>query len=52
MQEHNIGDTAYLKEPVKGYRYVEIIEYDGPRLVVKTTSGMELIIYEDELEDD
>lgn len=50
-RDWQVGDNAYLKEPVKGYRYVEIVGFDGVRLVVQTTSGMELTIYDDELED-
>ena len=50
-KEYSIGDHAYLKEPVRGYRYVEVVGYDGVRLVVQTTSGYEFSIYEDELEE-
>ena len=46
-----VGDSAYLKEPVKGYRYVEIVGFDGDRLVVRTTSGWEFTVREDELEE-
>ena len=49
-QELQIGDTAYLKKPEKGYRFVEIVGFDGVRLIVRTTSGWEFTIYEDELE--
>jgi hypothetical protein len=48
--ELQIGDSAYLKESERGYRYVEIIGFDGCRLIVRTTSGYEFTIYEDELE--
>jgi len=51
-KEYEVGDSAYLKEPVRGYRYVEIVEFDGTRLVVQTTSGYEFTIYEDELEEE
>jgi len=51
-KERNIGESAYLKEPVKGYRYVEIVDFDGKRLIVRTTSGYEFSICEDELEDE
>ena len=40
-RDWQIGDSAYLKEAVKGYRYVEIVGFDGVRLVVQTTSGWE-----------
>jgi len=51
VEKWSIGDSAYLKEPMKGYRYVEIIGFEGNRLIVRTTSGWEFTIYEDELED-
>lgn len=50
--EYEIGDSACLKEPVLGYRYVEIVGFDGVRLIVRTTSGYEFTIYEDELEEE
>jgi hypothetical protein len=42
-----------LKHPerYKGYRHVEVVDFDGLKLVVETTSGLRLIIWEDELED-
>jgi len=46
-----IGDSAYLKEPAKGYRYVEIVDYDEDRFVVRTASGWEFTVYENELEE-
>jgi len=49
--DFEVGEAAYLKEPVKGYRYVEIVDYDGPRLVVRTTSGWEFTVWPDELEE-
>ena len=49
-RELEIGDSAYLKEPVKGYRYVEVVGFDRTRIIVQTSSGMEFTIYEDELE--
>ena len=51
MGEREIGDTACLITPVKGYRKVEIVGYDGLRLVVRTESGWEFTVWEDELED-
>jgi hypothetical protein len=51
-REWEIGDTAYLKEPVKGYRHVEIVAFDGVRPVVRTTSGWEFSVYSDELTDE
>ena len=49
--EYQIGDSAYLKVPERGYRYVEIIGFDGTRLLVRTSSGYEFTVYPDELED-
>ena len=46
------GDSAYLKEPVKGYHYVEIVGFDGSRIIVRTSSGYEFTVYEDELVED
>ena len=51
-REREIGDSAYLKEPERGYRYVEIVGFEGVRLIVRTTSGYEFTIYEDKLEED
>ena len=51
-KEWGIGDSGYLIEPVLGYRFVEIVGFDGNRLVVQTTSGFEFTIYADELEDE
>jgi hypothetical protein len=45
------GDYAYLKEPYLGYRYVDILEVNGDRLLVRLTSGKEIEVYEDELEE-
>jgi hypothetical protein len=39
-----------LKKPERGYRNVEIIGFDGDRIIVRTDSGLELSIYEDEME--
>ena len=50
-QKFNIGDSTYLKVPVKGYRYVEIIGFDGLYIIVRTTSGWEFAVQEHELEE-
>jgi len=50
-REREIGDIAHLIKPEKGYRRVEIVDFDGVRLVVRTESGWELTVYADELED-
>jgi hypothetical protein len=49
-EKHQIGDSAYLKVPFQGYRYVEIVGFEGDRLIVSISSGYEFRIYEDELE--
>jgi hypothetical protein len=49
-EKWQVGDSAYLKEPVKGYRYVEIVGFDGRFIVVKTTSGWEFSVSEDDFE--
>lgn len=51
-REWEIGDYANLKVPEKGYRHVEIIGFDGVRLVVRTSSGWEFTVYEDELQEE
>ena len=50
MGTFDIGDSANLKEPFEGYRYVEIVGFDGNRIVVQTTSGYQFTVYEDEME--
>ena len=51
-KEWEIGDTANLKNPshYKGYRHVEVVGFDGHKLVVETSSGWQLTVWEDELE--
>ena len=49
--KYQAGDYAYLKEPYLGYRYVDIIGNEGYRLLVRLTSGLEISIYEDELQE-
>jgi len=51
MKERQIGDAAYLKEPFRGYRHVEIVGCEGARYVVQVSSGYEFTVYGDELED-
>jgi len=51
MDKFDIGDSAYLKVPERGYRYVEIIGFDGNMLIVQTTNGYTFRVYEDELEE-
>ena len=49
-REIEIGEYAYLIEPVKGYRRVEIIGFYGRDILVKTESGWEFTVREYELE--
>jgi len=51
QKEWEIGDSAYLKNPELGYRYVEIVGHDGCRLIIRITSGYVFSVYEDELEE-
>ena len=51
MENLEEGMTAYLKEPVRGYKAVTLIEQSGLKWLVETSSGMELEVYEDELEE-
>ena len=50
-EKYSIGDYGYLKKPYQGYKYVEIIGFEGNKLVVRLSSGFEITIYADELED-
>ena len=49
-KEIEVGSYAYLKEPVKGYRRVEVIEFYGRKVLVRTESGWEFTVYISELE--
>jgi hypothetical protein len=51
MEKFTEGMTAYLKEPERGYKGVTLIERTGYKWLVETSSGMELEVYEDELEE-
>lgn len=46
-----IGDSARLVTPYLGYSWVTIIGYECDRYCVELTSGLELVVQEDELED-
>jgi hypothetical protein len=48
-KEWEIGDEADLKEPSKGYRHVEIVDFNGVRLLVRTSSGWEFTVSTDDL---
>ena len=50
QKEWEVGESAYLKRPELGYRCVEVVGHDGYRLLVRTESGYEFSVYEDELE--
>ena len=45
-----IGDSARLVTPYRGYSWV-IIGYEGDGYCVELTSGLEIVVREDELED-
>jgi len=51
MREFAAGDYAYLKEPYLGYRYVDILEVNDTQLLVRLSSGKEIEVYPDELEE-
>lgn len=47
-----IGDSARLVTPYRGYSWVTIIGYErSDSYCVELTSGLELVVREDELED-
>ena len=46
-----IGDGARLVTPYRGYSWVTIIGYEGDGYCVELTSGLEIVVREDELED-
>lgn len=46
-----IGDSARLMRPYRGYSWVTIIGYECDAYCVELTSGLELVVREDELED-
>ena len=50
-REYSIGETGYLKEPFLGYYHVEVVGFEGDRLIVRLTSGREITIDKDELDD-
>ena len=47
-----IGDVYYLKEPVKGYRRVEVVGFYGKDILIRTDSGWEFTVREDDLEEE
>lgn len=55
-KEWEPGDFRYLSEPknYKGYRLVELVEFDAVRMQwwVRTMGGWEFAVYEDELEEE
>ena len=49
--EFEEGMTVYLKQPCRGYRAVTLIEkYQNRWLVEIAESGLQIEVYEDELE--
>jgi hypothetical protein len=45
------GNIVRLKTPVRGYRVVTLNERNGYQWIAETSSGMEVEIYEDEIEE-
>ena len=43
------GQTGTLKKSYLGYRHVEFVEYDYPRVRVQLSSGLEISVWEDEV---
>ena len=52
IENLEIGDIVYLKEPVKGYRVVEVVEFYGRDILIRTESGWEFCVGEDDLEEE
>ena len=46
--ELKAGQSGTLKEPYLGYRHVEFVEYDYPRVRVRISSGLEFSVWIDE----
>lgn len=44
------GQSGTLKKPYLGYRRVEFVEYDYPRVLVRISSGLEFSVWSDELD--
>lgn len=43
------GQTGTLKKPYLGYRHVEFVGYDYPRVRVQISSGLEISVWGDEV---
>jgi hypothetical protein len=52
IEKLEIGDIVYLKEAVKGYRRVEIVQFYGRDILIRTESGWEFCVCEDDIEED
>ena len=54
MREWNIGDTGYLKEPYLGYRHFEVVDFEEGtgKIIVELSSGKQITVREDELEEE
>lgn len=50
IEDLEIGDIVSLKESVKGYKRVEIVEFYGRDILIRTESGWEFTVHEDDLE--
>lgn len=43
------GQTGTLEKPYLGYRHVEFVEYDYPKIRVRLNSGLEISVWIDEV---
>lgn len=46
----SIGQQVTLNKPYKGYRNAEIVGYEFPQYQIRLSSGLEINVYEDELQ--
>lgn len=49
MKKFTPAGRGTLKKPYLGYRHVEFVEYDYPRVRVQLSSGLEISVWEDEV---
>ena len=46
----SVGQQVALHTPYKGYRNAEIIGYEYPRYQIRLSNGLEISVYEDEIQ--
>ncbi len=46
----SIGMQVTLQTPYKGYRNAEIIGYEFPQYQIRLSNGLEISVYEDEIQ--